>query len=112
MLSTKETKNKDEIITFLKSNGIHIQSSTGYNKFETAYYINDSRKFFEETPIIFNISADNNLFVSLPEINDIEFKTTLKLSEQNFKFDEEHETLTIRGEEDYQIVINSIYLDF
>lgn len=90
----------------------------GYNnKFGTAYYIDGTRNFSEETPIGFDIVSTSNINVSLHDINDIEFETTFKTTEQIFNFDEVHETLTIIGNDskkhngEYRIVISSIYLD-
>lgn len=115
---TKEETNKNEINKFLKHNGIDPNDALSYeNKYGTAYYVGESRKFAEETRINFNIVGTSDINVSLYEINDIEFETNLKTKEQIFSFDEEHETLTITGNnsqkhnEDYKIVINSIYLD-
>jgi len=119
MALTKEEKNKDAIHTFLKNNDIDPNDAMGYNnKFETAYYVGDSRKFAEETRIGFNIVGAGDINVSLHEINDIEYETAFKITEQTFDYDETNETLTIVGNnskkhnEGYKIVINSIYLDF
>jgi len=116
---TKEEKNKDAILTFLKNNDINPNDAMGYNnKFETRYYVGDSRRFAEETRIGFNIVDTSDINVSLHEINDIEYETGFKVSEQMFNYDEDNETLTIIGNaskkhnEAYKIVINSIYLDF
>ena len=118
MSLTKEEKNKEEIHSFLKNNDIDPNTAMGYdNKFETRYYVGDSRKFAEETRIGFNIVGTSDINVSFHEINDIEFETAVKISEQTFTYDEENETLTITGDtskkhnEAYKIVINSIYLD-
>lgn len=113
-----EKNNKDAISAFLKHNGIDPHNATGYNnKFETAYFVGDSRKFFEETPIGFSILDTSYSNVSLHDINDIEFETVFKVTEQSFSFDEEYETLTITANEskkhnkEYKVVISSIYLD-
>ena len=118
MALTKEEKNRDEIHTFLKNNDIDPNNAMGYNnKFGTAYYVGDSRKFAEETRIGFNIVGTSDINVSLHEINDIEYETAFKITEQMFNYDENNETLTIIGNnskkhnEEYKIVINSIYLD-
>ena len=117
MQDTKEQKNKNEIDTFLEHNGIEPHLGMCYNKFETAYYVGDSRIFLEPTPIGFNTIGTSDINVSLHEINNIEFETEFKISEQDYIFDEEYETLTITGNnttkhnEDYKIVISSIYLD-
>jgi len=119
MALTKEEKNTDEILTFLKNNDIDPNDAMGYNnKFEVRYYVGDSRKFAEETRIGFNIVGTGDINVSLHEINDIEYETAFKVTEQIFKYDEDNETLTISGSnsnkhnEAYKVVINSIYLDF
>lgn len=118
MALTKEEKNKNEISAFLKHNTIDPNDAMSYeNKYGTAYYVGESRKFAEETRINFNIVGSSDINVSLYEINDVEFETNLKTKEHTFTFDEYHETLTITGnnpqkhKEDYKIVINSIYLD-
>ena len=118
MALTKEEKNKNEINTFLKHNGIDPHNATGYNnKFETRYYVGDSRKFAEEATIGFNAVGTSDINVSLHDINDIEFETEFKITEQTFNFDEEYETLTIIGNDskkhngEYKVVISSIYLD-
>lgn len=118
MPNTKEQMNKNEINKFLQNNAIDPQKAMGYNKFETAYHVGDNRLFREETPIIINIVNTSDINVFIPEINDIEFETTFKTTEQDFKYDEDHETLTIIGNEsqkhneNYKIVISSIYLEF
>lgn len=119
MALTKEQKNKEEIHTFLENNGIDPNEAMGYNnKFATAYYVGDSKKFSEETRIGFNIVGTSDINVSLHEINDIEYETAFKITEQTFSYDEDHETLSIIGNNskkhdgEYKIVINSIYLDF
>ncbi|MEN8304400.1 MAG: hypothetical protein ABFQ64_10040 [Campylobacterota bacterium] len=119
MALTKEDKNRDEISNFLKNNNIDPQEAMSFdNKFSTSYYVGESRKFAEETRIGFNIVGTNEINVSFYEINDIEFETTFKISQQTFSYDEENETLTITGNNsskhngEYKIVINSIYLDF
>ncbi|MDF1875550.1 hypothetical protein JHD48_07370 [Sulfurimonas sp. SAG-AH-194-I05] len=117
MARTKEEKNKEAINTFLKYNNIEPHKAMGYNTFETAYYVGSIRKFLEETPVGFNIVGTHNSNVSLHEINNIEFETELKITEQDFHFDEDHETLIITGSnsqkhnETYKIVISSIYID-
>ena len=118
MALTKEQKNKEEISIFLQFNNIDPKNAMGYNKFETTYYVGEKRMFREEMPIIFNIFGNSDINVVLPEINDIEFETALKTSEQDFHFDEEYETLIITSKEslkhnqEYKIVVSSIYLDF
>ena len=118
MSFTKEEKNKEEVSAFLANNSISPQNAMGYNKFETTYYVGNSRIFREETPIIFNIVNASDIHVLLPEINGIEFESELNIREQNFHFNEEDETLTIMSDdstkhnESYRIVISSIYLDF
>lgn len=119
MALTKEEKNKEEINTFLKYNDIDPNNAMGFNnKFETRYYVGDSRKFAEETTIGFNIVGTSDINVSFYDINAIEYETEFKISEQIFNYDEEYETLTIIGNnskkhnEEYKIVISSIYLDF
>ena len=118
MSLTKEQKNKDEITTFLNYNNIDINNAMGYNKFETTYYVGNTRMFREEMPVIFNIVGTNDVNMLLPEINDIEFETEFKITEEVFHFDEDYETLIItspnstKHNEDYKIVISSIYLDF
>ena len=115
---TQEEKNRDAIQTFLKNNDIDPNDAMGHNnKFETRYFVGDSRKFAEETRIGFNIIGTSDINVSLHEINDIEYETAFKTTEQMFHYDEGNETLTIIGNnpkkhnEEYKIVINSIYLD-
>lgn len=119
MALTKEQKNKDEINTFLKNNDIDPNNAMGYNnKFGTAYYVGDSKKFAEEATVGFSLDDASNINVSLHDINDIEFETGFKVSEQVFSYNEDNETLTIIGNNskkhngEYKIVINSIYLDF
>ncbi len=119
MALTKEEKNKEEINTFLKNNDIDPNNAMGYdNKFEIRYYIDDSRRFSEETRIGFNTLASSYINVSLYEINDIEYETQFKITEQTFSFDDVHETLTIVGtgskkhSGEYKVVISSIYLDY
>ena len=115
---TKEEKNKDAIHNFLKNNDIDPSEAMGFNhKFETRYFVGDNRKFDEETRIGFNIVGTSDINVSMHEINDIEFETAFKITEQMFNYDDITETLTITGKssknenEEYKIVINSIYLD-
>ncbi len=119
MTPTEEQKNREAIEAFLANNDIDPNNAMGYgNKFGTAYYVGDRRKFSEETRIGFNTVGTSDINVYLHEINDIEYETALKVTEQTFKYDETHETLTIIGthskkhDEEYKIVINSIYLDF
>jgi len=116
---TKEEKNRDEINSFLQNNDIEPQNAMSFdNKFGTAYYVGESRKFAEETRIGFNIVGTSDVNVTLYEINDIEFETGFKVSEEEFSYNDSNETLTIIGNsakkhnEEYKIVINSIYLDF
>ena len=118
MALTKEEQNKDAINSFLKNNDIDPSIAMGYdNKFETRYYVGDSRKFAEETRIGFNIVGTSDINVSFHEINDIEFETAFKITEQMFTYDDNLETLTITGDnskhhnEAYKIIIGSIYLD-
>lgn len=118
MALTKEEKNKDAINTFMKYNDIDPNNAMGYNnKFETRYYVGESRKFAEEATIGFNVVTASDINVSLYDINDIEYETEFKITEQTFIFDEEYETLTIVGNDskkhnkEYKIVISSIYLD-
>ena len=115
---TKEEKNRDAIHSFLKNNDIDPNDAMGFNnKFETRYFVGDSRKFDEETRIGFNIVGVSGINVSLHEINDIEFETAFTIADQIFIYDEDLETLTISGDnskkhnESYKVVINSIYLD-
>lgn len=113
----KEEKNKEAIITFLAYNGIAPETAMGYHKFETAYHVGDTRIFREMTPVIFQIHTPSDINVVLPEINDIEFETQLKISQQIFHFDDDNETLVITGDESkkhsqrYKILIHSLYLD-
>jgi hypothetical protein len=114
----QEHKNRDEIHTFLKNNDIDPDNAMDFkNKFETAYYVGDSRKFAEETRIGFNIVGSSDINVTFYEINDIEYETVFKITEQAFHYDDILETLTISGnnskkhDEAYKVVINSIYLD-
>lgn len=115
---TKEQKNKDAIEIFLQFNNIESKNAMGYNKFETTYYVGGERIFREKMPVIFNILDTSDVNVFLPEVNDIEFEMSHTITKQNFHFDEEYETLTITGEDttkhnqEYKIVISSIYLDF
>ncbi|QSZ42131.1 hypothetical protein GJV85_08405 [Sulfurimonas aquatica] len=115
---SKEEKNKEEINKFLKHNDIDPTDPMSYkNLYGTAYYVGESRKFAEPTRINFNILSSSDINVSLYEINDIEFVNAFKSKEQTFIFDEEHETLTITGNdtqkhnEDYKVVINSLFPD-
>lgn len=118
MQLTKEEINKNAVTTFLAYNNIEPNNAMAYNKFETAYYVDESRIFREETSVIFNIIKESDIDIILPEINNIEFKTTFKTTEQNFHFNEEGETLTITTDEStkhnqkYKIILSSIYLDF
>ena len=119
MALTQEQINTDAIHTFLKNNDIDPANAMDFkNKFETAYYVGDSRKFAEETRIGFNIVGTSDINVTFYEINDIEYETVFKITEQIFQYDEALETLTISGnhskkhDEAYKVVINSIYLDF
>ena len=114
-----EQKNKDAVHAFLINNDMDPNKGMDYkNKFGTSYYVGDSRKFAEETRIGFDITDTSGINVSLHEINDIEYETAFKITEQMFDYDETLETLTITGDESkkhneaYKIVINSIYLDF
>jgi hypothetical protein len=86
-------------------------------KLETRYYVGDSRKFAEETRIGFNTLGTSDINVTFYEINDIEFETVFKITEQMFSYDEVNETLTITGDTSkkhngpYKIIISGIYLD-
>jgi len=119
MALTTEEKNKEAIHDFLKNNDIDPETAMGFeNKFETRYFVGDSRKFSEETRIGFNIVGTSDVNVSMHEINDIEFETTFKVTEQNFVYDEVLENLSIIGSHSdkhngpYKVVINSIYIEF
>ncbi|MEA3369736.1 MAG: hypothetical protein U9Q40_00180 [Campylobacterota bacterium] len=114
----REEKNRDEITLFLNNNGINPEHAMGFeNKFATSYYVGESRKFAEETTIGFNIAGESDVNVTFFDINSIEFETEFKMSEQLFSYDESNETLTITGtvsqkhNQEYKIVINSIFLD-
>jgi len=117
MSQTKEEINKEAISTFLAWNAITPETAMGYHKFEVAYHVGDDRKFREMTPVIFHIDKPSSLNVILPEINDIEFETEFKITEQTFGFDDDNETLVITGDrstkhkENYKILIHSLYLD-
>lgn len=118
MAITKEEKNKEAINSFLKNNNIDPYTATGHGtKLETRYYVGDSRKFAEETRIGFNIIGTSDINVTFYEINDIEFETAFKVTEQMFSYDEVNETLIITGDNSkkhngaYKIIISSIYLD-
>lgn len=119
MAVTKEEKNREEIEAFLKNNEIDPNHAMGFeNKFETRYYVGESRKFAEETRIGFNIVGTRDINVSLHEINDIEFQTRFQITQQTFHYDDATETLTIVGQDsknhdqEYKVVISSIYLEF
>lgn len=117
MSRTKEEINKEAISTFLAWNAITPETAMGFHKFEVAYHVGDERIFREMTPVIFNINTPCDIHVVLPEINDIEFETQLKMTEQNFHFDDDNETLVITGDQStkhnqsYKILIHSLYLD-
>lgn len=117
MSLTKEEINKEAISTFLAWNAITPETAMGFHKFEVAYHVGDERIFREMTPVIFNIHTPCDIHVVLPEINDIEFETQLKMTEQNFHFDDDNETLVISDDEstkhnqNYKILIHSLYLD-
>ena len=118
MARTKEEKNRQAINAFLKNNDIDHITAIGYdNKLETRYYVGDNRRFAEETRIGFNIVGTSDINVIFYEINDIEFETAFKITEQMFSYDEVNETLIITGDtskkynEPYKIIISSIYLD-
>jgi Txe/YoeB family toxin of Txe-Axe toxin-antitoxin module len=118
MALTKEEKNIEAIKSFLKNNDIDPYTVMGHgNKLETRYYVGDSRRFAEETRIGFNIVGTSDINVIFYEINDIEFETAFKITEQMFSYDEDNETLIITGDtskkhnEAYKIIISSIYLD-
>lgn len=117
MPHTKEQLNKEAISTFLAYNGITPETAMGYHKFEVAYHVGGSRIFREMTPVIFQIHTPSDINVVLPEINDIEFETQLKISQQDFHFDDDNETLVITGDtsdkhnQNYKILIHSLYLD-
>ena len=117
-MELNEQKNIDAIHAFLANNNIDQNSLNGYNcKLTIFYYVGESRKFAEETRLVFNILGDKTIVISLNEINYIEFETEFKTTENIFTYDEDSETLTIIGNnsnkhnQDYKIVINSIYLD-
>jgi len=117
MSLTKEEIKKEAISTFLAWNAITPETAMGFHKFEVAYHVGDERIFREMTPVIFNIHTPCDIHVVLPEINDIEFETQLKMTEQNFHFDDDNETLVITGDQStkhnqsYKILIHSLYLD-
>jgi len=117
MSLTKEEKNKEAISTFLAYNGITPETAMGYHKFETAYHVGENRIFREMTPVIFHIHTPSPVNVILPEINDIEFETQFKISQEDFHFDDDNETLVITSEksdkhnEGYKILVHSLYLD-
>lgn len=118
MALTKEEKNIEAIKSFLKNNDIDPNTAMGQgNKLETRYYVGDNRRFAEETRIGFNIVGTSDINVVFFEINDIEFETAFKITEQMFSYDEVNETLIITGDtskkhnEPYKIIISSIYLD-
>lgn len=119
MPSTQEQKNQEAIHAFLQNNSISPDDIMNFTKrFETAYYVGQSRKFYEETTVGFNALDANTVNVLLVDINGIEFETELKVTDQTFHYDDSNETLTISSEnsqkhnEEYKIVINSLYLDF
>jgi len=119
MSGSKKQSNKEEIISFLQNNNISQENVFDFSKkFEVAYYVGESRKFYEETTVGFNVIDENATNVLLVDINSIEFETELKITDQSFHYDETNETLTISGTESdkhkevYKIVINSLYLDF
>ncbi|MDF1876308.1 hypothetical protein JHD47_00575 [Sulfurimonas sp. SAG-AH-194-L11] len=117
MSLTKEEVNKEAISTFLAWNAITPETAMGFNKFEVAYHVGDSRVFREMTPVIFHIHTPSAINVILPEINDIEFETQFKLSQEDFHFDDDNETLVItsykseKHDQNYKILIHSLYLD-
>ncbi|SFV53717.1 hypothetical protein MNB_SM-4-390 [hydrothermal vent metagenome] len=117
MSLTKEEINKEAISTFLAWNAITPETAMGFHKFEVAYHVGDERIFREMTPVIFNIHTPCDIHVVLPEINDIEFETQLKMTQQTLHFDDDNETLVITGDEStkhnqsYKILIHSLYLD-
>jgi len=118
MERTKEEKNKEAISTFLEYNGIDPSQPISTTKFETRYFIGESRKLAEETRVSFNITGTSHINVSFFEINDIEYETAFNIKEHTFTYDDDFDTLTITGNdspkhnEAYKVVVNSIYLDF
>lgn len=118
-MESKEQENINEIHSFLENNGIDHNNLVGYNnKFSIFYYVGDSRKFAEETRVVFNADSTGTILITLNEINFIEFETEFKTTQNRFSYDDESETLTINGTDsdkhtqEYKVVINSIYLDF
>jgi len=117
MSLTKEEINKEAISTFLAWNAITPETAMGFNKFEVAYHVGNDRIFREMTPVIFQIHTPTDINVLLPEINDIEFETQLKMTQQTFHFDDDNETLVITGDtsdkhnQNYKILVHSLYLD-
>ncbi|HIP20082.1 MAG TPA: hypothetical protein EYG70_03055 [Sulfurimonas sp.] len=117
MSLTKEEQNKEAISTFLAWNAITPETAMGFNKFEVAYHVGESRIFREMTPVIFHIDRPSTINVILPEINNIEFETELAISQQTFHFDDDNETLVItdnisdKHNQNYKILIHSLYLD-
>ncbi len=119
MSSTTEQANKEAIIAFLQNNNISSDNVMDFSqKFETAYHVGESRKFYEATTVGFNVLDMAATNVLLVDINSIEFETEFKITDQSFYYDDTNETLTISSTESekhneaYKIVINSIYLDF
>jgi len=119
MSDTLELKNQAAIKAFLQNNDISFDDVMNFTKrFETAYYVGDSRKFYEETTVGFNVLDTNTVNALLVDINGIEFETEFRVKEQTFEYDDTNETLTIQGKdsqkhnEEYKIVINSQFLDF
>lgn len=119
MSSDNKQKNIEAIAAYLDNNSIDPNIIMDRKtKLEVGYYVGERRVFAEETKVGFNIVEEDEISVYLFEINDIEFETAFKVSEQNFIYDEVLETLNITGtdskkhNEDYKLVINSIYFDF
>jgi hypothetical protein len=119
MQATQEEMNKEAILAFLTNNDISPDDVMNFsNRFETAYYVGENRKFYEETTVGFNAQDNNAVNLLLVDINGIEFETAFKITEQIFTYDDESETLTVLAQnpekhnEPCKIVINSRYLDF
>lgn len=119
MASENKQKNIEAIAAYLDNNSIDPNIVMDRKtKLEVGYYAGEKRIFAEETKVGFNILDEDEISVYLFEINDIEFETAFKVTEQNFIYDDILETLSITGtdskkdNEDYKLVINSIYFDF
>jgi len=119
MSSIDQQKNTEAIAAFLDNNSIDPDTAmSNENKFEVRYFVGEKRMFSEETRVGFNIVEEGGISVYFFEINDIEFETAFKVTEQDFSYDEVMETLSITSSESqkhneaYKVVINSIYIDF